>query len=54
MSAHKNPDAKAKINGKAQDKPSPATYEGLYPGPVTIVARIGTCWALSSPNTRGA
>jgi len=27
------------INGQVQDAPSPATYEGLYPGPVTVIAR---------------
>ncbi|MGB0589098.1 MAG: hypothetical protein ACPGU1_05405 [Myxococcota bacterium] len=27
------------INGQVQEAPSPATYEGLYPGPVTVIAR---------------
>ena len=27
------------INGRAQEIPTPATYEGLYPGPVTVIAR---------------
>ena len=33
--------AEVLINGKLQDKPSPATYEGLYPGMVTVAARHG-------------
>lgn len=33
------PGAEILINGKVQDKPSPATFEGLYPGTVTVAAR---------------
>jgi hypothetical protein len=33
------PGAEILINGQAQEAPSPATYEGLYPGPVTVIAR---------------
>ena len=27
------------INGRVQEMPTPGTYEGLYPGPVTVIAR---------------
>ncbi len=31
--------AEVVINGKAQQKRTPATYEGLYPGTITVIAR---------------
>lgn len=33
------PGAEVLINGKVQAQPSPATYDGLYPGHVTVAAR---------------